>query len=313
MTTQNKTLVKAIPRSGGARTTRGKALVKMNAISHGLGCLAPVIPGERKKDWKAHLSGMLATISPVGVLEVELAEQVALITWRMRRVIRYETAALSGKLPSTDGNHAEVGTICYRPVPRTREVILGEIDTARGNSEEYARLQEGYRSLQTAPADQQFDGQEAFALLIHASDCTSRSSNFLAEVRDHHFLLRIGVPVEFRNIPESWKGWTAGVLMKGMSDFGQRYTVNQAVLIERVLDKTKQLMEKELETVKRLEAELLAIPVDAAAAEESMEEFVPVMDQTMLNNVMRYGGFLRRELNDTLDTLDRLQANRKRL
>jgi hypothetical protein len=84
-------------RKGGPRTTQGKAIVAHNAIRHGVCAVAPVIPGiEHAEDWEAHRAGIRASIQPVGSLEIELAERVALLLWRLRRVARFETAAILG-------------------------------------------------------------------------------------------------------------------------------------------------------------------------------------------------------------------------
>lgn len=82
-------------RKGGPSTPRGKATVARNAIRHAVCATAPVIPGlERPEDWEAHRAGIRASLQPVGPLETELAERVALLLWRLRRVARFETAAI---------------------------------------------------------------------------------------------------------------------------------------------------------------------------------------------------------------------------
>jgi hypothetical protein len=57
-----------------------------------------VIPGlEKAEDWEDHRDGVLESLSPEGHLELVLAERVALLSWRLHRVTRYEreTIALS--------------------------------------------------------------------------------------------------------------------------------------------------------------------------------------------------------------------------
>ena len=77
---------------GGPVTQEGKQVVKWNAVQHGVRSPAPVVPGiEKSEDWEEHRDGMLQSLSPEGHLELVLAERVALLSWRLRRVIRYET------------------------------------------------------------------------------------------------------------------------------------------------------------------------------------------------------------------------------
>ena len=81
---------------GGPATQNGKDLVKWNATRHGISSPAPVVPGlEKKEDWQEHRDGILENLAPVGRLEVTLAERVALLSWRLHRVTRYETGAIA--------------------------------------------------------------------------------------------------------------------------------------------------------------------------------------------------------------------------
>src|SRR5215203_5166860 len=81
---------------GGPATQDGKAVVRWNATRHGISSPAPVIPGlEKGEDWQEHRDGILDNLSPVGHLEFTLAERVALFSWRLHRVTRYETETIA--------------------------------------------------------------------------------------------------------------------------------------------------------------------------------------------------------------------------
>jgi hypothetical protein len=55
-----------------------------------------VVPGlEKSEDWESHHNGIMENLSPVGHLEVTLAERIAVLSWRLHRVTRYETEAIS--------------------------------------------------------------------------------------------------------------------------------------------------------------------------------------------------------------------------
>src|ERR671916_2599632 len=84
--------------TGGPKTQGGKEVARWNAPRHGIRSPAPVIPGlEKAEDWEEHRDGVLESLSPEGHLELVLAERVALLSWRLHRVTRYEqeTIALS--------------------------------------------------------------------------------------------------------------------------------------------------------------------------------------------------------------------------
>lgn len=313
MTTQQSSLVKPDNRSGGPRTAGGKAISKRNAIAHGLGSQEAVVLGERKKDWEAFRSGIFASISPVGTLEEVLAEQLAAIAWRMRRVLRYESGVMSGRI-SSDGRPTDE-TDCDRTPGRSRQIVLSDLKTARRQMDEFPRLIEGYRRLQSASANEPFDARQAFMLLDQASDIMSRAGHdklrFAATNGD--FLSEIGIPAEWRNRLELWDQWTAGTLMKAMTFFGISYSIDAPTVIVRVIEKITTFMDAQSDVVRSLEAEWNALPpiAENSAEAEELVDHDPIMDATMLNNVIRYGGHLRRELNNAMDTLNRLQTNRR--
>src|SRR5215217_2062801 len=81
---------------GGPATQEGKEVVRWNATRHGIRSPAPVVPGvEKAEEWEDHSAGVLDSLSPGGHLEFVLAERVALLSWRLHRVIRYETESIA--------------------------------------------------------------------------------------------------------------------------------------------------------------------------------------------------------------------------
>jgi hypothetical protein len=83
-------------KGGGPKTAQGKAVVQWNAACHGITSPKPVVPGlETREAWESHLEGIMENLSPVGHLEVTLTERVALLSWRLHRVTRYETGAIA--------------------------------------------------------------------------------------------------------------------------------------------------------------------------------------------------------------------------
>jgi hypothetical protein len=85
-----------VTNGGGPATQDGKAIVRWNATRHGINSTQPVVSGlENTEDWESHLKGIMENLSPVGHLEVTLAERVALLSWRLHRVTRFETGAIA--------------------------------------------------------------------------------------------------------------------------------------------------------------------------------------------------------------------------
>ena len=81
-------------KSTGPRSDAGKDRARWNAMSHGLRATLPIVPGESSSEWKGFREGVLDDLKPVGMLERELAERVALLSWRMRRVTASESVGI---------------------------------------------------------------------------------------------------------------------------------------------------------------------------------------------------------------------------
>ena len=83
-------------KKGGPQSPDGKEVARWNATRHGISSPAPVVPGlENQEDWQEYREAILEHYSPDGPVEFELAERVAVLTWRLRRVPRYEAQAIA--------------------------------------------------------------------------------------------------------------------------------------------------------------------------------------------------------------------------
>jgi hypothetical protein len=81
---------------GGPQTQKGKEVARWNATRHGISSPSPVVPGlETQEDWQEYREAIMAHYSPSGPVMCELAERVALLTWRLRRVTRYEAQSIA--------------------------------------------------------------------------------------------------------------------------------------------------------------------------------------------------------------------------
>ena len=100
----------------------GKAAVRQNATTHGIFSNSPVVGGvESLEEWEEFRIGILEGMHPDGVLELELAERIARLLWRLRRVSHAEEAAIEleqARLIEADA-----------PTRAAREQASGEVDT----------------------------------------------------------------------------------------------------------------------------------------------------------------------------------------
>jgi len=74
----------------------------------------PILPGiESQQAWEEHRDGSLQSIAPVGYLEKLLAVQLASISWRLDRVVRYEAEVAAAAVATAEPDleeRAEIGS-----------------------------------------------------------------------------------------------------------------------------------------------------------------------------------------------------------
>jgi len=89
-------------RGGGPQTASGKENSSKNAVIHGINSNSPVAGGELEEDWVAFSDGVLADLRPVGVLQTEIATEIASLLWRKRRVRRAEVGYINSLYEAID-------------------------------------------------------------------------------------------------------------------------------------------------------------------------------------------------------------------
>lgn len=84
--------------STGPRTVAGKARAAKNALQHGILSREVVIlsgaGAENQAEYAALLAALQDDLRPKGALEELLVEKLAVLTWRWRRVLRFEAGAI---------------------------------------------------------------------------------------------------------------------------------------------------------------------------------------------------------------------------
>ena len=88
---------KAVPRrkKRGPKTPEGRLAVRLNASTHGILSPQPIVNAyEKPQDWERHRAAIVDSLAPEGGMEQVLAERVALMSWRLNRVVLYEAERL---------------------------------------------------------------------------------------------------------------------------------------------------------------------------------------------------------------------------
>ncbi|MBM3983697.1 MAG: hypothetical protein FJ304_26190 [Planctomycetes bacterium] len=306
-------------RATGPKTARGKAVTKLNAVSHGLRSLAPVLPDECHEDWTAHRAGTVAALAALGTLETELAERVALLLWRLRRVVRYETAVTTADMEDAvaqvrgendEQNPLSVVLPGRRFNAPTYASVRKELEAARGGAASFAEFRDQLTRLRGLAAEHPVTGDEACSLLREVGGYAPDGNERYIDTDDDEFLAGIGVPADRRADPVGWDGWTAGIVRTGVAAVAAASGLSASDLIERAIAGADRFVREDRRKVPRLEA-LLEHKAEQIAGPERVargKALLPPSD--VLDKLTRYESHLNKQLTQTLHTLERLRAIR---
>ena len=90
--------------STGPKTREGKAVVRLNAIRHGLLARDVVLPGEDADAFEDLWNQVRADLSPVGPIEELLVDRIVNAMWRLQRLARAETALFHWRVHELKAN-----------------------------------------------------------------------------------------------------------------------------------------------------------------------------------------------------------------
>jgi hypothetical protein len=266
--------------STGPRTPHGKGVASRNNTQHGLYSSSPVIPRlESPQEWAAHHRATLQSLAPNGPIEYALAERIALILWRLRRVAHYEhTVTTLAQQQAADDLAAE------HDDPDT------DIQAVRDT---YALVRRAQRAIdyyrQSEPEDP-ITGLQAHLILTFVAaklpgfDLATFSAPGLLTPRQ-----------DIQNTP----GWTVGHL-QDIIDAIARATQAQADQIVRAARQAVQIATIQA----RSDYEALTRRVKRLRS----ERIVP--QDTRLESIIRFETHLSRQLTQTLSQLQQLQHRR---
>jgi hypothetical protein len=84
-------------RSTGPRTPIGKARAALNALKSGAYARTPILPGEEETELESFVADIIEDLAPATAMERELAERVAGLSWRRRRLHRAELELIAAE------------------------------------------------------------------------------------------------------------------------------------------------------------------------------------------------------------------------
>jgi hypothetical protein len=90
-------------KSTGPKTPEGRAAVRLNGVTHGLTAETIVLKGESEADFTNLLNSLESEHDPISPTEEALVVQLAMATWRLRRLYHQEAGFYTCQLQSLVG------------------------------------------------------------------------------------------------------------------------------------------------------------------------------------------------------------------
>src|SRR5215211_5858100 len=276
--------------TGGPVTEEGKEVVKWNATQHGIRSPAPVVPGvEKKEDWEDHRDGVLESLQPEGHLEFVLAERVALLSWRLHRVVRYETESIALYQERVEDDLARERR--FESGPDHPEAVRGN---AKSDEQDHKLLKRFVKMKD----DKRLSSLDADIIIWGAMECADKVAE--GKVDTEELLESVSVP----GLPDSdswegYEGWTAGLVHAVIEKVAQATDEEPEELLEAAIRSAKWKAERS-----KLEAE----KVERDLRNMARERLLP--DEKTLEKVARYEAHLSRLLFKALHELEALQVRR---
>jgi len=305
--------------STGPRTAEGKAVVSRNATRHGIFASVPVIPGECPQTWEAHRAGVVDSLAPVGLLEVNLTERAALLLWRLQRLARFEAETVTAAMevvdvPGLPAPEDEFERLHPPPKRKTRDEQLRDIHwdlrKARDELAGVVPARDFLRSLPEAASEASVPFvvaesvlQAACCLAEVAEDLRSDPPSFGGKA----FLRKLGVAE-----PNAERvTWTAELIRWGIALYAGYAREAPEWFLESVRHELKEEAEELARKVRRLEAEAGAVTrlLDEGTARKQAARLLPSDGRD--ERIARYERHLHTLLTSTLHELERLQARRE--
>jgi len=269
----------------GPATQEGKEVVKWNATRHGIRSPAPVVPGvEKKEAWEEHRDGVLESLHPEGHLEEVLAERVALLTWRLHRVTRYETETIALSQEKLEDDLADKRRFSSYLVGPTHP------EDVRGALQDALRAQRLIKRFPRLPDDKGLAGSDAASIL-----------DLVWGQVDEEVQLPEAIP-EWASLDEymaEWDGWTVSLVRECISAIASAAKEDEEEVIEAATEKARLDIISAKAAAERVEQELARI---------SRERLLP--DEKTLEKVARYEAHLSRLFHKALHELEALQVRR---
>lgn len=286
----------------GPRTTAGLARSSQNARTHGLLAAAVLVPHvERAEDWKAHREAVLGDLAPKGAIEQALAERVAGLLWRLRRVERYETAILA-----EEQNGAEAEAVKdLRHEQEMRDITAGErtavllpadVQEARDHVANERAIERLCAELASLADDAELDHEAAIGAAYAIETVATEAAKEAGKAFDFD---EVDIPGWPDDVSLDEATWTAGLLRATAQATAEACGMTADELVSAAGQHARFEGFMAEHHLSKLEAEL-----------ERRRGRGLMLGEDKADKVARYEGHLERSLYRALHELQRCQAER---
>ncbi len=299
-------------KSTGPTTEAGKAMVALNPVRHGLTAVAPVITGEHPAEWEYHRAATVAALAPVGHLEHCLADRAAALLWRLGRVVRYEAAVTSAGIAEKAEKGDSRDWIADLVGPKTEpdEAVLEKVRelaaAARAESQTAATAAD-WLSADACPDDEPVPAAIARTIAAEAHEYVAGELGVdCPDPAAKGFLAAVG------SSAKSVKAvaWTAGMVRQGLAFYAAASGQPTNAFTPAHRDRLRQRAADRAADAERGDARVVELTARVAAAADRKRAKLLLPDPLTVQKIAWYEAHLGRQLEQTLNRLERVQALR---
>ncbi len=267
-------------RGTGPRTIQGKNKSKQNAVKHGIFSKVLLFPGESPAEFESLLNGLRDDLQPVGTLEINIVDEIAILQWRKRRLLIAEGAEIQKgrvflELDQERAHEAMGASIIDSVVDRNKGLI-----TKIENPSILGRCLDLLRQLKSQIKDHGFAFEDDEWILLNVYGEPRESALFMNLL--HSYLL---LRVDGRCADQSGQPQENASTEKNVNQFLQD--------LSREIKRLNQY-KKYRESTESARMELV-----------SLSRSIP--DEGQMDRFLRYGTSLGREIDRLLRQLERRQ------
>jgi hypothetical protein len=272
-------------RKGGVKTAKGKAIVKYNALKHGLLAKEAVVTvgegAEDPEEFNALLEDLKTQLAPAGTLEEMLVEKIAVAYWRLRRAYKYEVGLIRSELDNaTDDYYSGATHLSDHEEQKTDDEIGQEIEQLKEAIKSWKQDKKDFAKMHKAgkPLDKIYDWGENWEWL-------EEKVEYLAMGDEEYGGFD---PESLRKSLNSHAGWSDDQIWQAHIELCDEKMAEHKKEIAG-LEKQKEKNRLRLQVVRKLGN-------------------IPSKDE--LDRLLRYEGAIERQLYKALNQLERMQRLR---